>query len=61
MATHHECLLDDVSLLVGVPSLLGDDEGAVKEEHPPLLQHGLGCLLDRKHILCNGRQRKKVM
>ena len=58
MATHHECLLDDVSLLVWVPPLLGDDEGVVEQEHSPLLQHGLGCLLDRKHVLCNERKRR---
>ena len=52
MATHHEGLLDDVSLLVGVfPPPLGNDEGVVKEEHPPLLQYRLHCLLDRKNIL----------
>ena len=52
MVTHHEFLLDGVSVSVrAVSSLLGNDEGMFKQEHSPLFEQLLHSLLDGKHIL----------
>ena len=56
MVTHHEFLLDGISVSVGaVSSLLGDDEGMFKQEHTPLFEQLFHSLLDSKHILREGK------
>ena len=56
MVTHHEFLLDGISVSVGaVSSLLGDDEGMFKQEHSPLFEQLFHSLLDSKHILREGK------
>ena len=58
MVTHHEFLLDGVSVSVGaVSSLLGDDEGMFKQEHSPLFEQLFHSLLDSKHILREGKEK----